>query len=130
MNRKIGAPVACVAIIAAIACVVGTKAFAAGGNAVAGQHVFARCAACHSTDPGRNGIGPSLAQVFGRKSGAVDGYAYSSAMKSAGIVWDDGSLDKFLQEPNGLVHGTKMFANLVNAKDRSNVIAYLKTLHP
>lgn len=94
----------------------------------AGQHVFAKCAGCHSTTPGQNKIGPSLAGIVGRKSGAVAEYAYSPAMKSANITWDDATLDKFLASPAGFVHGTKMFINVPSNTDRQNVIAYLDTL--
>src|SRR6266851_2513346 len=95
----------------------------AAGDPAAGQHVFARCAGCHSTTPGENKIGPSLADVVGRKSGTVAGYSYSPAMKGANIVWDDAALDKFLTSPAGFVHGTKMFASVPNSTDRQNVIA-------
>jgi cytochrome c len=100
----------------------------AAGDPAAGQQIFARCAGCHSTSPGVNKIGPSLAGVVGRKSGAVAGYSYSPAMKSADITWDDAALDKFLTGPGGFVHGTKMFINIPSSADRQNVIAYLSTL--
>lgn len=105
-----------------------SSASLAAGDPAAGQHVFAECAGCHSTTPGLNKIGPSLAGVVGRKSGAVDGYAYSAAMKSANITWDDATLDKFLASPVGFVHGTKMFLSVPNDTDRQNLIAYLETL--
>ena len=100
----------------------------AAGDPVAGQHVFGRCAGCHSTTPGENKVGPSLADVVGRKSGTVAGYSYSPAMKGANIVWDDAALDKFLTSPGGFVHGTKMFLSIPSNTDRQNVIAYLDTL--
>ncbi|SKA39896.1 cytochrome c [Enhydrobacter aerosaccus] len=117
-------------LAALVASLLATNASAAEGNAAAGQRVFGRCAACHSAEPGKNGIGPSLSDVFGRKSGTVEGYDYSPSLKSAGITWDSATLDRFLLSPDGLVHGTKMFMTLTNERDRSNVIAYLKTLHP
>src|SRR5215468_4122864 len=40
--------------------------------------------------------GPSLAGVFGRKSGSAPGYNYSPALKSVGITWDEQELDKYL----------------------------------
>jgi cytochrome c len=106
----------------------GASAGHAAGDPAAGQHVFARCAACHSTTPGENKIGPSLADVVGRKSGTEAGYSYSPAMKSANITWDDAALDKFLTSPGGFVHGTKMFLSVPSGTDRQNVIAYLDTL--
>ena len=100
----------------------------AAGDPAAGQHVFAKCAVCHSTTPGQNKVGPSLADVVGRKSGTVAGYSYSPAMKGANITWDDAALDKFLASPAGFVHGTKMFLSIPSSADRQNVIAYLDTL--
>jgi cytochrome c len=99
------------------------------GDVTAGQHAFAaHCGVCHATEAGVNKIGPSLAGIVGSKSGAVPGFDFSTAMKNAGITWDDASLDKFLANPVGLVHGTKMFVNLPSETDRENVIAYLNTL--
>lgn len=89
---------------------------------------FSRCAACHSTQAGQNKVGPSLAGVFGRTSGSAPGYDYSPAMKNAHLTWDDQTLAKFLQNPSGLVHGTKMFTSVPDAKTRQRVIAYLKSL--
>lgn len=100
----------------------------AAGDAAAGEHVFARCVVCHSPKAGENKIGPSLASVFGRKSGSVPGYDYSPALKSAGITWDEQELDKYLTNPPADVHGTKMVISVPSAEDRQNVIAYLKTL--
>jgi cytochrome c len=100
----------------------------AAGDAAAGEHVFARCTTCHSAKAGENKIGPSLAGVFGRKSGSEPGYNYSPALKSAGITWDEQELDKYLANPPADVHGTKMVISVPNVEDRQNVIAYLKTL--
>jgi cytochrome c len=91
---------------------------------------FSRCAGCHSTQAGQNKIGPSLAGMFDRPSGSVPGYNYSAAMKNAHLTWDDQTLDKFLQNPGGVVHGTKMFATVPDAGTRQRVIAYLKSLQP
>ena len=101
----------------------------AAGDPVAGQRVFAtHCATCHATEAGQNKIGPSLAGIVGSKSGTVPGFNYSPAMKNADITWDDAELDKFLANPTGDVHGTRMFVNLPSESDRQNVIAYLHTL--
>ena len=79
-------------------------------------------------EPGVNKIGPSLAGIVGSKSGTVPGFNFSVGMKNADITWDDAELDKFLANPAGDVHGTKMFVNLPSESDRQNVIAYLHTL--
>ena len=105
-----------------------SPAVAATGDAAAGEKVFTRCAVCHSNQARVNKVGPSLDGVVGRKSGTEPGYSYSPAMKSAGLTWDPATLDKFLQGPSSLVHGTKMFLSVPSETDRQNVIAYLETL--
>jgi cytochrome c len=100
----------------------------AADSATDGQHGFARCTGCHAIQPGRNGIGPSLADVVGRQSGSAPGYKYSTAMTGAHITWNDASLDKFLTNPQGAVHGTKMFMSVPDAHQRQDIIAYLNTL--
>lgn len=88
------------------------------------------CAGCHSTDAGKNGVGPSLAGIYGTTSGALLGYNFSPAMKNAKLVWDDQNLEKFLQNPAGLVPGTKMFVSVPDATTRQQIIAYLQGLKP
>ncbi|HEV8027681.1 MAG TPA: cytochrome c family protein [Stellaceae bacterium] len=95
----------------------------------AGETVFKRnCAICHTTEPGKNKIGPSLAGVVGRKAGSIPDYSYSQANKSSGVTWDEATLDTYLTAPTKFVPGTKMvFAGLKNPDDRTAVIAWLKT---
>jgi cytochrome c len=106
-----------------------SSAALAAGDPTAGEKIFAsHCAVCHATTPGENKVGPSLAGIVGSKSGTVAGFDFSAAMKNANVTWDDANLDKFLANPAGFIHGTKMFVNLPSEADRQNVIAYLDTL--
>ncbi|MDR3496329.1 MAG: cytochrome c family protein [Ancalomicrobiaceae bacterium] len=115
-------------VVAAAAVVVSTAPGLAG-DPVAGKTVFGKCALCHTIDPAKKNIGPTLFGVVGRHSASVEGYPYSPAMKSANKTWDEATLDVYLTKPQALVPGTKMtFAGLPNAEDRANVIAYLATL--
>jgi cytochrome c len=115
--------------VAALA--LGSSTCLAAGDAAAGHQVFAsRCSVCHATEPGVNKVGPSLAGVFGRKSGTEAGFDYSPALKAAAINWDEKTLDQFIQNPGADVHGTKMIVSVPGNDDRQNVIAYLKTLKP
>jgi nitrite reductase (NO-forming) len=96
------------------------------GDASAGRLVFRKCQACHSIEPGKNMLGPSLAGVIGRKAGTEAGYNYSPAMKSADIVWNPQTLDQYLSDPAKVVPGNKMpFPGLKTDHDRADVIAYL-----
>ena len=129
MRKGSGATIQAVVIAAAVcALVAGSSPASAAGDAAAGQEVFARCAPCHSTAPGEKKVGPSLAGVFGRKSGSEPGYSYSAALKAANITWDEHTLDQFLANPAADVHGTKMFISIPMATNCENLIAYLKTL--
>ena len=71
-------------------------------------------------------MGPSHRGVFGRKAGSLPDYDYSDALKSANIVWNEETLDKWLTNPQSFVPGVKMFFHLDSAQDRADVIAYLK----
>jgi cytochrome c2 len=98
------------------------------GNAANGAVIFKKCASCHSVDPtGKNGLGPTLRGVVGRKAGMVAGFNYSPAMKASGQVWNDQNLAKFLAAPRQALPGTKMiFVGLPKPQDQADVIAYLK----
>jgi nitrite reductase (NO-forming) len=96
-----------------------------GGDAAAGRLVFRKCQACHSMEPGKTILGPSLAGILGRKAGSDPGYSYSPAMKQANIVWDAKSLDAYLSDPQKFVPGNKMpFPGLKTDNDRADVIAF------
>jgi cytochrome c len=116
-----------IALASAVALSAPLSAYAQG-DAASGEKVFAHCAACHSSKPGENKIGPSLADVFGRKSGTEPGFSYSPAMKGLNVTWDEKTLDEYLQGPGKFVRGTKMIYSVPNEKDRQNVVAYVKTL--
>ena len=107
---------------------IGTQAKAA--DPAAGKSVFnSYCSICHSVQPGKNMVGPSLFGVVGRKSGAVPGFRYSPANQSANITWDQAILDKYLQSPRSVIPGTIMtYAGLKDDSKRADLIAYLATL--
>lgn len=97
------------------------------GNAAAGKTVFGKCRQCHVVEPGVNRVGPSLAGIVGRDAGSVDGFNYSKANAESGIVWSEEKLFQYLEDPRGVVVGTKMIFNgLPKAQDRADIIAYLK----
>lgn len=98
------------------------------GNAQRGEKIYERCGACHSID--RDRTGPRHAGLFGRRAGSVPGFAYSPAMKkagAAGLVWDEATLDKFLQAPTKFIPGTRMgYAGIKDDQERADLIAFLK----
>ncbi len=92
-----------------------------------GQLLSLACAACHSFGAGEATIvGPNLHGVFGRPAGAIEGFDYSPALKSSGLVWTPRALDAWLADPASFVLGTKMtFTGYRSAEDRRDLIAYL-----
>jgi cytochrome c len=106
-------------------------AFIAAAPALAdaeeGKKAFNKCKACHSTEAGRNQVGPSLHGVFGRKSGSVEGFKYSDAMKAKGIVWDEKTLAEYIKNPKEYVPGNKMvFAGIKKSDEIADLLEYLK----
>lgn len=95
-----------------------------------GAEVFGQCGACHSATPGVQLTGPSLAHIWGRHAGTVDGFTrYSEAMRGAAVVWDERSLDRWLTNPQALIPGTVMtFTGIREGQQRADLIAYLKAL--
>lgn len=94
--------------------------------AVSGADLYKRkCSSCHTM--AANKIGPAHKGVFGRKAGLVPGYAYSPALKKSGIVWNDKTLDQWLQGPQKMVKGSKMYLAVPNAAERAAIIGYLKS---
>ena len=103
-------------------------ASAADGDPAAGKKIFNQCQACHTVVKGKNGLGPSLNGVIGRKAATAEGFKnYSPAMQKADIVWTEENLDKYLADPKGFIPGNRMiFIGLKKPEDRANVIAFLK----
>src|SRR3974390_556432 len=95
------------------------------GDAQRGAQIFAQCKICHSLEAGKNMLGPSLHGLFGRKSGSVPGFAYSSAMKSANVTWNDDTLSKYLVDPKAFIPGDKMaFAGVKDPSKLGDLLAY------
>lgn len=98
---------------------------AAAPDAARGEEVYARCMACHALAVDR--VGPRHCGLIGRAAGSVPGFAYSPAMKSQRIVWNDKTLDRFLAAPLKMVPGTAMtYDGVPSATDRADLIAYIK----
>jgi cytochrome c len=96
----------------------------AAGDAAQGEKVYRQCITCHTLD--KNAIGPKHRDVFGRKAGSVADYDYSAALKTSNIVWNETTLDAWLTNPQALVPGSKMFFSVGDARNRADVIEFLK----
>jgi cytochrome c len=121
-KEKYAAALVLTAAISALA----ETAWAGGltGDPNRGETLYQACQDCHSLD--KNDVGPRHRGVFGRKAASLPDYDYSDALKSANIVWNEETLDKWLTDPQAVAPGAKMFFHLDNPQDRADVIAYLK----
>lgn len=126
-----------VAAVSAVALMtLGGSAFAAG-DAAKGKEIFttALCATCHQIGPGaKNGVGPELNGIVGRKAASVADFpTYSAGMKKLGeegFVWTEENIDKWIANPKAMIPDSIMaltFQGMPDAQQRADVIAYLKT---
>jgi len=116
-----------VMLAAVVAAQVAAADVASAADAARGKQVFNTCAACHSDKP--DAIGPTLRGVYGRKSGSLPDFHYSTAMQRANLNWDEANLREYIKDPQARVKGNRMpFGGLSDPADIDDVIAYLKTL--
>lgn len=103
-----------------------TSTVHAAGDARNGELIYSsRCIACHSIDTSRTG--PSHRGVVGRKAGSVADFDYSAALKKSKVIWNEKTLNKWLENPEQFIPGQKMGYSVPDAKDRQDLIAYLRS---
>ena len=94
-----------------------------------GKAAFVRqCAICHTIEKGDpDRFGPNLSGIVGKKAGAVPGFDYSRAFKSAANwEWTEDALASWIMFPGVMVPGTAMaIFQGVAEKDRDDIVAYL-----
>jgi cytochrome c len=96
-------------------------------DVAAGKTSFNKCLACHAIGEGaKNKVGPELNGLDGRKSGAVEGYSYSTANKDSGITWGKDVFLEYIKDPKAKIPGTKMvFAGIKNETEANNLWAFI-----
>ena len=76
----------------------------------------------------KNKVGPELNGLNGRKSGAAEGYSYSTANKDSGVTWGKDVFLEYIKDPKAKIPGTKMvFAGIKNENEANNLWAYVSS---
>jgi len=111
---------------AAFVAVSATGAFAQ--DVAAGEKSFNKCRPCHQVgETAKNIVGPKMNGLFGRKSGTVEGFAYSDPNKNSGITWDEAVFAEYIKDPKAKIPGTKMvFAGIKDEQEIKDLTAFLK----
>lgn len=93
-----------------------------------GAKLYKRCKTCHTLEEnGRHRVGPNMWNLYGSTAGTKEGFAYSKVMKNSGLIWDDETLNGYLENPNRYMPGNRMtYAGLRKPEDRAAVLAYIK----
>ncbi len=113
-----------------VALAVSAPQIARADSAADGQAQFlTSCGVCHTVEPGAPPRqGPSLAGVYGRTAGSLPDFKYSDVIKSGGWVWDDATLDPWMENAQGVHPGTIMNYRQRDPEKRKLILSYLKTL--
>ena len=95
-----------------------------------GESITKKCTTCHTFDEGGAAKqGPNLYDIVGADIAAQGDFGYSDAMAEHPGEWSYANLNAFLFKPKTFLKGTKMtFVGLKKARDRADLIAYLRTL--
>ena len=110
------------------------SSFAQAADAQNGEKFFtANCTACHSTEPGKHKVGPSLAGVYGRKAGSAEGFKLYKGLAGAKWTWDETTLNDYFKDPQGYTKAKNgkpgaMPFKVGDPKTREDLIAFLKTV--
>ena len=92
---------------------------------VRGREAFdKRCSACHTLNKIK--VAPPLRGVYGRAAGKDPQFEYSDAVKTARIVWDEATLDRWLTDTERVIPGNDMAFRLNDPVERADIIAYLR----
>jgi cytochrome c len=117
----------CLLATAALCAVAGPVLAQPPGDAAAGKALYeAKCGGCHSVEANR--VGPRHRDVVGRKVASLTDYDYSPAIRKLGGVWTAERIDVWLQGPQAMAPGSKMFLSVSDPEQRRDIIAYLASV--
>lgn len=104
-----------------------TEAELKKADAISGEQTWAQyCAFCHTAGQGQAGMaGPNLYELFKRKVGSKEGYAYSDALANDGRDWTPELFAAYVQNPGEVIPGNNMAAVDLPADKVFALTAYL-----
>lgn len=115
----------------------------ADGDAIQGETIYkAKCRMCHTIEPGQHRVGPSLFGIVGRRCGEVPekpfprySPGYKAVCEADPFAWSEDRLMEYIADPSGYLstlagrtYRSPMTMKLPDADDRTDIIAYLRTL--
>ena len=115
--------------VAALSILAPQAAARSSGDPARGRILYeSRCGGCHSLDANRTG--PRHRGVVGAAVASVPDFDYSPALRRVGGTWTADRLDSWLQGPQRLAPGSRMYLSVRDASQRADIIAYLVSTTP
>lgn len=93
-----------------------------------GDRLWFQCRACHTLKEGEpHKLGPNLHGFINAKAGTRKGFEYSKALSNSGLVWNEPTLDRWIEKPNDVLKGHRMsYVGMKDGGKRALLIKYLK----
>lgn len=107
----------------------GSAAVAQAPDDAGAKQFLVSCGVCHTIERGAAPRqGPNLAGIYGKPAGKQDGAKYSDVLPASGLVWDEATLDRWIEDAQAALPGTTMAYRQRDPDKRKLIIAYLKSL--
>lgn len=93
-----------------------------------GERLWFQCRACHTLKTGEpHKLGPNLYGIMDARAATRKGFVYSKALKTSKLVWNDATMDKWIEKPNSVLTGHRMsYVGIKDAQKRAVLIEFLK----
>lgn len=93
-----------------------------------GERLWFQCRACHTLKKGdAHKLGPNLYGIMDARAATRKGFRYSKALQSSKLVWNDATMDKWIEKPNSVLTGHRMsYVGIKDAKKRAILVEFLK----
>ena len=125
-------------LAAGVAAAVAATAFVGAGRAqtpvdleAARRQFVTSCGTCHAAEPGAPARqGPNLSGVYGRRAGTLPDFRYSAALQGVDIVWNEATLDPWIENAQAMRPGTVMNYRQADPAKRRIIVAFLKSISP